>query len=105
MFSVQRQHAAQAWHAIGELPVRQRQALLLHLTDEAWSVFLMAGAASLRALAAALEFDVATVAEVWKLLPLADNAIAERLKCTRQQVINLRMAARKRLNNRLRRPS
>ena len=33
-------------------------------------------------------------------IPLDDNAIAQRLGCTRQQVINLRMTARKRLANR-----
>ena len=40
-------------------------------------------------------------AALWNELPLADNAVAARLGCTRQQVINLRMAARKRLGHRL----
>ena len=101
----QRQHAAQAWLAIRELPVRQRQALLLHLADDALSVFVTTGTASIRAIAEALDLDLAAFAALWEQLPLADNAIAERLGCARQQVINLRMAARKRLNNRLRRPS
>ena len=38
---------------------------------------------------------------LWNELPLPDNAVAARLGCTRQQVINLRMAARKRLAHRL----
>jgi hypothetical protein len=40
-------------------------------------------------------------AVLWNELPLPDNAVAARLGCTRQQVINLRMAARKRLAHRL----
>jgi hypothetical protein len=42
------------------------------------------------------------MAAIWPRLPLDDLAIAERLACTRQQVINLRMAGRKRLATRLR---
>ena len=41
------------------------------------------------------------LAALWHALPLPDNDVALRLDCTRQQVINLRMAARKRLVNRL----
>jgi hypothetical protein len=98
---VQRQRAGQAWQEIRVLPVRQRQALLLNLKDDALSLFLITGTASLRALAEALEMDVAALAGLWHELPLSDNEVALRLGCTRQQVINLRMAARKRLVNRL----
>jgi hypothetical protein len=42
------------------------------------------------------------MAALWGRLPLDDHAIAARLECTRQQVINLRMAGRKRLATRLR---
>ena len=42
-------------------------------------------------------------ASLWQRIPLDDETIARRLGCTRQQVINLRMAGRKRLSNRLRR--
>ena len=87
------------------LPLRQRQALLLHLGDDALSVFVTTGTASLRAIATALEMDVAVLAGLWAALPLPDNAIADRLGATRQQVINLRMSARKRLINRLERQS
>lgn len=98
---VHRQIADDAWQEIRALPVRQRQALLLHLTDDALSVFMTSGTASLRTLAAALDMELTALASLWDTLPLPDNAIAARLGCTRQQVINLRMAARKRLSNRL----
>jgi hypothetical protein len=98
---VQRERAEQAWQEIRQLPVRQRQALLLNLKDDALNLFLMTGTASMRALADALEMEAGTLAGLWNTLPLADNDLAVRLGCTRQQVINLRMAARKRLLNRL----
>jgi hypothetical protein len=75
--------------------------LLLNLTGDAISLFLMTGTASLRALAAGLEMSAEALASLWNDLPLSDNEVASRLSCTRQQVINLRMAARKRLANRL----
>jgi hypothetical protein len=40
-------------------------------------------------------------ASLWSRLPIDDITLAEQLDCTRQQVINLRMSARKRLRNRL----
>ena len=102
---LQRQTADDAWQEIRALPVRQRQALLFHLTDDALSVLLTSGTASLRTLATALDMELTALASLWDTLPLPDNAIAAKLGCTRQQVINLRMAARKRLSNRLQRPS
>ena len=101
----QRQRAAHAWDAIRALPLRQRQALLLNLKDDALSLFLITGTASLRAIAFTLEMSLDTLAALWSDLPLPDNDLALRLGCTRQQVINLRMAARKRLVNRLDGPS
>lgn len=98
---VERERAGRAWQEIQELPLRQRQALLLNLKDDALSLFLVTGTASLRALAAALEMDAEALAALWHELPLPDNELARRLECTRQQVINLRMAARKRLANRI----
>jgi DNA-directed RNA polymerase specialized sigma24 family protein len=89
------------WQEIRELPVRQRHALLLNLKDDAITLFLTTGVASLREMAAALELPVEELAALWTDLPLPDNTVATRLECTRQQVINLRMAARKRLANRL----
>jgi len=71
------------------------------LTDDALSVFLTTGTASLRAVAATLDMDLGDVARLWAALPLPDNAIAARLGATRQQVINLRKAARARLSRRM----
>lgn len=95
------QQAARAWTQIRELPIRQRQALLLNLRGDALSLFVVTGTASLRAIALALEMSAEALASLWNDLPMPDNDIASRLGCTRQQVINLRMAARKRLANRL----
>jgi hypothetical protein len=93
----QRERVAGVWARIRDLPVRQRHALLLNMRDDALSLFLTTGAAGLRDIAGALELPAEEFAALWNDLPLADNAIAVRLGCTRQQVINLRMAARKRL--------
>lgn len=92
--------AALVWEEIRELPPRQRQALLLNLKDDAIGLFLVTGTTSLRDIAEALEMTVEALAALWNDLPLADSTVAIRLRCTRQQVINLRMAARKRLGNR-----
>jgi hypothetical protein len=97
----QRRKATETWLHIGELPVRQRQALLLNLKGDAIGLFLVTGTASLRAIARSLDMSVEALAAVWNDLPLSDTDLASRLDCTRQQVINLRMAARKRLANRL----
>jgi hypothetical protein len=92
------------WREVMELPVRQRAALLLNLRDHAGrgviALFPIAGVATLRELAAALELEWDAFATVWKGLPLEDAAIAELLGITRQQVINLRKAARDRLKRR-----
>jgi DNA-directed RNA polymerase specialized sigma24 family protein len=97
----QRARAERLWVEIRDLPVRQRQALLLNLKDDGLTLFLATGTASLRAVAEALDMTVETLAALWNDLPLSDNEVATRLGCTRQQVINLRMSARKRLSNRL----
>ena len=97
----QRAKAARVWAEIRELPVRQRQALLLNLKDDGLNLFLATGTASLRTLAEAIEMTVETLARLWNDLPLPDQDVASRIGCTRQQVINLRMSARKRLANRL----
>jgi RNA polymerase sigma factor (sigma-70 family) len=97
----QRGRLERVWTQIRELPLRQRHAILLNLRDDAITLFLTTGAASLREIAASLELPVEDFAVLWNELPLPDNAVAARLGCTRQQVINLRMAARKRLAHRL----
>jgi hypothetical protein len=98
----QRGRLALVWTQIRDLPLRQRQALLLNLKEDGLTAFITTGAASLRDIAAALELTLDALAALWNDLPLPDNAVALRLGSTRQQVINLRMAARKRLANRLR---
>jgi RNA polymerase sigma factor (sigma-70 family) len=101
-----RRYAARLWAEICTLPVKQRIALLLHLRDgrgnPALALFPVSGIAFLPEIAAILGWSEGELAEVWSNLPLDDKAIAEILGCSRQQVINLRMSARKRLANRMR---
>jgi hypothetical protein len=92
------------WAEICELPPRQRAALLLNLRDaheDVISLLLLTGAATLRQIAGAMGTPVEQFAELWRQLPLDDLAIAARLGVTRQQVINLRKAARERLGRRM----
>jgi hypothetical protein len=96
----QRGRLERVWGQIRDLPLRQRHALLLNLRDDAITLFLTTGAASLRDIAGSLELPVEDLAALWNDLPLPDSTVAARLGCTRQ-VINLRMAARKRLAHRL----
>jgi DNA-directed RNA polymerase specialized sigma24 family protein len=101
----QRRMMERLWLEIGARPVRQRVALLLSLRDAGggsllW-VFPLTGAASIRQIAGVLAIPDLELATLWNRLPLDDLSIAARLGATRQQVINLRGAARKRLANRL----
>lgn len=95
-------YAERLWHEILALPERQRQALLLNFTADGLDVFLLFGVISFRSLAEALAVDAQELALLWKKMPLDDLTIAARLQLTRQQVINLRKSARKRLANRIR---
>lgn len=92
------------WSEIEELPQRQRLALLLNARDEggesALCLLAATGLASIGTLAAALGIGEDEMNELWDDLPLADDVIAGRLGLTRQQVINLRKAARDRLARR-----
>ena len=101
----QRSYAQRLWTEIRDLPPRQRQALLLNLPDDGVSLFLLTGVAPFRRIAETLEMSADEFAALFNDLPLDDNAIAARLGVTRQQVINLRMSARKRLSNRFGRES
>ncbi len=96
------------WSEIEELPQRQRLALLLNARDEegesALRLLAATGLASPGTVAAALGIGEDELNELWDELPLADDVIAERLGLTRQQVINLRKAARDRLARRTSRP-
>jgi len=96
-----RRYTAEMWKEIQDLPQRQRFALLLNLKNDATDLLLVTGVASFKEIASALEMRPEQLASLWNKLPLEDAEIAQMLTCTRQQVINLRMAARKRLANRL----
>ena len=101
----QRQTLARLWNEVMQLPVSQRTALLLNLRDEAGGCALTSlpatGVASIRQIASVLEMPPETLAGLWNGLPLNDLQIAEMLGITRQQVINLRKAARERLARRM----
>ncbi|MFN0172781.1 MAG: hypothetical protein ACKV22_40895 [Bryobacteraceae bacterium] len=94
-------YARKLWEEVQKLPVAQRVALLLNLKDDAILLLPVTGVASIRQIAAALGMPAEDLAAIWNDLPLDDNTLAYRLRITRQQVINLRMAARKRLAHRL----
>ncbi|MBL8176216.1 MAG: sigma-70 family RNA polymerase sigma factor [Bryobacterales bacterium] len=104
----QRRFIGRLWREVAQLPVSQRVALLLNLTDGRGSsvlaLFTLSGVAGFRDLASALEMTEEKLAGLWPELPLEDNVIGTFLNCPRQRVINLRMAARKRLANRLGNP-
>jgi hypothetical protein len=93
------------WREIRGLRLPQRLSLLLNLRDSksasAIELFVFLGIATIDDIAAALEMSAEDLAAIWNALPLEDNVIAERLGVTRQQVINLRRAARERLARRL----
>lgn len=99
-------HLKQLWREVGELPLRQRLALLLNLRDEQGrgviALLPLTGTASIRQIAETLDMPAADFARLWSELPIDDRRIAERLGVTRQQVINLRKAARARLARRAR---
>lgn len=93
------------WQEIQLLPMNQRSALLLNLRDAEGrgciALFLVTGVATLRQLAEVLELTAERFAEIWNELPLEDQAIAELLGLTRQQIINARKSGRERLARRL----
>jgi hypothetical protein len=101
----QRRQTERTWEQVCRLPLRQRVALLLNLRDAQGAgmlwVFPIMGVASIRQIARVLEIPDLEMAELWNRLPLDDLSIGQRLRCSRQQVINLRSAARKRLTHRL----
>jgi hypothetical protein len=103
-----RQYLQSLWREILELRGPQRAALLLNLRDadggNAVALFVFAGIATFDEIAAAMELTPERLTELWASLPLDDLAIAERLGLTRQQVINLRKAARARLGRRMGQP-
>ena len=103
--SEQRAFLEQLWAEIRKLPPRQRAALLLNLRDAqgagAIELFPLTGVATMWEIAETLGMTAKEFATLWNDLPLEDRRIGERLGLTRQQVINLRKAARSRLARRL----
>jgi len=102
----QRFYLKRLWEEICELPLRQRLALLLNLKDEYGNsqveMLPFTGVATMRQIASVLEMSDEEFAELWNKLPMEDAQIAKRLNLTRQQIINLRKAARQRLAKRMR---
>ena len=99
------QFLAKLWEQICLLNQPQRIALLLNLRDEsgpATELFPLLGVATVREIAEAVGIPPEEFATLWQELPLDDLRIAEILDVTRQQVINLRKAARDRLRRRMR---
>jgi hypothetical protein len=94
------------WNEIVELPLSQRTVLLLNLRDAHGTNLIgllpLIGIASVSEIAALLRLPPEEFALLWVRLPLADDEIARRLSLTRQQVINQRKAARRRLLRRIR---
>lgn len=91
------------WEEIRELPLAQRVCLLLNLRSASGAcVWLLPelGIVAFRELAAALGMHAEELAELWNRLPLGDAEIAARLGLERQQIINMRSAARQRLTRR-----
>jgi RNA polymerase sigma factor (sigma-70 family) len=101
----QREYLKTLWNEVRQLPLDQRAALLLNLRDQDGQDVLyllpMVAVAGLRQIAEAVGMPVGELAELWNRLPLDDEQISERLGKTRQQVINLRKAARARLARRM----
>lgn len=93
-----RQLLDQLWEKTCTMPLRHRRALFLNLRDENGDNLIVllpqVGIASIRQIAAALEYEPEDFAKLWAELPLDDLAIADRMGLTRQQVINLRQSAR-----------
>lgn len=94
------------WSEVQALRPAQRAALLLNLRDidgsNALSLLMILEIATFDQIAAALEIPPERLAGLWSGLPLDDLTIASLLGLKRQQVINLRRAARERLSRRLR---
>jgi DNA-directed RNA polymerase specialized sigma24 family protein len=93
------------WAEVIQLNIEQRTALLLNLRDEKGGSVIellpITGIASIRRIAEILAIPPVEFIHLWPRLPLDDDTIAARLVITRQQVINLRLAARRRLFRRL----
>lgn len=101
----QRELLQRLWREIGQLPRRQRVALLLHLKSplgiNVITLLPATGVATFEQIADTLEIPTAEFEQLWADLPLDDLRLAAYLGATRQQVINLRKTARERLVKRM----
>lgn len=101
----QRFYLKRLWEEICQLPLEQRSALLLNLRDPQESSLITVlseiGIATVREIASALTLPVERFATLWNDLPMDDATIAQHLSVTRQQVINFRLSARRRLSRRM----
>jgi hypothetical protein len=93
------------WVEIGSLPLRQRFALLLNLRDaqgrDLMTLLVHLRVATMSEISRALEISQDQFAGLWNQLPVDDATIATYFNITRQQVINLRLSARRRLARRM----
>jgi DNA-directed RNA polymerase specialized sigma24 family protein len=93
-----------AWREIAQLRPNQRAALLLNLRDSsggnAAALLVHLGIATVDDIASQLGIERHRFQTLWNELPLDDLTIAAMLGATRQQVINMRKAARQRLARR-----
>jgi RNA polymerase sigma factor (sigma-70 family) len=100
-----RQYLATVWAEVRSLRQPQRAALLLNLRDgegrNALALLLLARIATAEQIAEAIGITLERLTGIWNDLPLDDLSIASILGRTRQQVINLRKAARERLARRM----
>jgi DNA-directed RNA polymerase specialized sigma24 family protein len=100
-----RQYLTSLWNEVRMLRPAQRAALLLNLRDgdgrNALALLVLARIATTAQIAEAAGITPLRMTELWSDLPLDDLSIASMLGCTRQQVINLRKAARERLGRRM----
>jgi len=99
-----RHYMERLWAEICDLPLPHRKALLLNLNSGAGGdiqLFDHLGIASVEQIAKALELEPLRFAGLWNQLPLDDAHIAQELGISRQDVVNRRSAARKRLVRRM----
>jgi hypothetical protein len=100
-----RQYLEILWEEIRALRAPQRAALLFHIRNadgtSALALFVRLGIATFDQIADVVEISAERLAALWRDLPLDDLKIAATLDITRQQVINLRKAARARLARRM----
>lgn len=100
-----RMYLQRLWGEISQLSTDHCAALLLNLKDAqgacAVELFLITGVASFKQLAGAIGQSEEWLANIWNRLPVDDLTIAAHLDVGRQQVINLRKFARRRLAKRM----